>query len=65
MQKINRVKLLKFYFILVFFFSGLMSVEAQDRPNIFIILPDHLGYGDVEFKGNEKIVTPHLDQMAE
>ena len=34
------------------------------RPNIVIILADDLGWGEIGCFGQEKIKTPHLDQMA-
>ena len=38
---------------------------ADERPNIILIMADDLGYGHIGPFGQEKIRTPHLDQMAE
>ncbi len=45
----------------------LPDVSAQKdgkKPNIVFILADDLGYGDLGSYGQQKIRTPHLDQMA-
>jgi arylsulfatase A-like enzyme len=41
--------------------------EAQKvkKTNIILIMADDLGWGDVGFNGNTKILTPRLDQMAD
>lgn len=39
-------------------------VAADGKPNVILLMADDLGWGDVGFNGNEKIITPHLDQMA-
>jgi len=43
------------------------AVLAQNapRPNIVLIMADDLGYGHIGPYGQEKIHTPHLDQLAE
>lgn len=46
-------------FISVYFLSF-----SQEKPNLIFILADDLGYGDLGCFGQEKIVTPRLDQMA-
>lgn len=40
--------------------------QAADRPpNIVFLLADDLGYGEVGAFGQEKIRTPHIDQLAQ
>ena len=40
------------------------SLQAAQKPNIVFILADDLGFGEVGCYGQEKIKTPHLDQLA-
>ena len=50
------------------FLSGLVwytvSLSAESRPNVLLILVDDLGYSDLGCYGGE-IATPHLDRLAE
>lgn len=40
------------------------SAQANRPPNIIYILADDLGYAELGCYGQEKIRTPHLDQLA-
>jgi len=40
-----------------------LSLQAQPKPNIIVILADDMGYSDIGCYGGE-IETPHLDQLA-
>lgn len=48
--------------LLCLIFCGALSSQAQ--PNIIIVMPDDMGYGDIGATGNEVIRTPNLDRLA-
>ncbi len=45
-------------------FSQNKNVDQQ-KTNVILLMADDLGWGDVGFNGNKKIITPHLDAMSE
>ncbi|HET9279591.1 MAG TPA: sulfatase-like hydrolase/transferase, partial [Flavitalea sp.] len=40
------------------------SLEAQDKPNLIVLLVDDFGYGDISYEGNTQIKTPNIDRIA-
>lgn len=40
------------------------NLQAQDQPNIILILTDDQGYADVGFNGATDIPTPNIDRLA-
>ncbi|MEO0795724.1 MAG: sulfatase-like hydrolase/transferase [Verrucomicrobiota bacterium] len=54
--------------ILAFCIAGVLSASisnADDKPNIIIIITDDQGYNDVGFNGSEEIPTPNVDRIAD
>tara|TARA_R110000850_G_scaffold30618_10_gene84102 strand:+ start:650 stop:2389 length:1740 start_codon:yes stop_codon:yes gene_type:complete len=56
------MKLTSLYLALVA--VGLLSSSARAQPNIIIVMPDDMGYGDLGVTGNPVIRTPNLDRFA-
>lgn len=50
--------------ITVIVFCFLSKIDAQEKPNIILIMTDDQGWFDVGFNGNKTIKTPHLDKLA-
>ena len=53
--------------IQIFLFSlmlGYVSLYAENKPNIVLILSDDQSYTDYSFMGHPVIKTPHLDKLA-
>ena len=57
------------YTIVFLVFAYCMGYAQKDNlhtnTNVILLMADDLGWGDVGFNGNEKIITPHLDKMSE
>ena len=47
------------------FFAAMTSMDAwAEHPNVIIVMPDDMGYGDLGATGNPIIRTPNLDRFA-
>lgn len=45
--------------------NACIAVFSQNqKPNVILIYADDLGYGEIGVNGQEKILTPHIDQLA-
>jgi len=40
------------------------TTEADQQPNVIVIMVDDLGYGDVGCYGATAVKTPHIDRLA-
>lgn len=60
--KRDKTLLLLVFLCSSFYLSG--QAGNQKLPNIIYIYADDLGYGELGSYGQQKIKTPHLDQMA-
>jgi len=40
------------------------AFAQNQKPNVILIYADDLGYGEIGVNGQEKILTPHIDQLA-
>ncbi len=45
-------------------FNKNTSVLKKQTPNIIILFPDDMGYGDTSYNGHPSIQTPNLDKLA-
>jgi arylsulfatase A len=43
---------------------GMPGIAAPSKPNIVFIFIDDMGYADITPFGNQKVHTPHLDELA-
>lgn len=45
-------------------FSLASIFAAAQKPNVIIVMPDDLGYGDFSFNANPVVQTPNIDKLA-
>ena len=56
----------KLLFFSSMFCATISTLNAQENPNVILILADDLGYGDISaFNKNSLIRTPNIDKLAE
>ena len=48
----------------LFLTFGVSQSNAAKKPNIIVVMPDDMGYGDLGVTGNPVIRTPQIDQFA-
>lgn len=59
-----KISLLTIFAITSLLISTSFAADADDRPNILILLADDMGFGDIGAFGSE-IDTPNIDRLAE
>lgn len=52
------------FFLLLALGLTTLATQAQDRPNILLIVSDDQGYADLGCIGENEIITPNLDRIA-
>ena len=61
----NRIHLLPVLLVLFAGQSSAVSITAERKPNILIIVGDDLGYGELGCQGyTQQIPTPNIDSIA-
>ncbi|WP_236975535.1 arylsulfatase [Membranihabitans maritimus] len=51
-------------FLWHFVFCAIGFLQAQQQPNVIIVITDDQGFGDLGINGNPHIKTPNLDRFA-
>lgn len=53
------------YLIILFCFLTFFSFQAQEKPNVIVILTDDMGFSDIGSYGGDFVPTPNIDGLAE
>lgn len=59
------MKFLKYTVFELLVFLLAIVTNAQEKPNVIVIMADDLGYEDVGFNGSIEIPTPNIDRIAD
>lgn len=51
-------------FCLLISLLSVLKIQAQEQPNVILILADDLGYSDISSYGSKNVKTPNLDALA-
>jgi arylsulfatase A-like enzyme len=52
------------FIVFILAFTNTLTAQTSNKPNIIFIIADDLGYGDLGCYGQQKIETPHIDNLA-
>ncbi|WP_163326062.1 sulfatase family protein [Draconibacterium mangrovi] len=50
--------------VFAFFFVSVLHTNAEQKPNILIIMADDCTHSDLPLYGGQNVKTPHIDQLA-
>jgi len=62
--KLNILKSVTVFTAIIFCASFISPAQAEEKPNILLIMTDQQAWDAVGYSGNEAIITPNLDRLA-
>lgn len=64
MSLIKKIILFISVIILIYAFQKKSKIVKNQPPNIIVLFPDDMGYGDISGNGHPTIKTPNIDRIA-